>query len=693
MNTPVVIIDDVHEEVAAIEEAIGKEDGFSCVYGDWQADKGKILDTIQKNLHSVVLLDIFFHGEEKGENIYREIKEINPVTPILILTTNSDFPIFKKYSDMGAINYVNKNEGVTKIINLLRYVAEEGVKHHEEFERIERSYFKHPERAIYGLKILLAQYKNRAAYKRHNELLKKYSERPFSQYLIPITEILVMMKQNSRFIHNEDPFDQQNLADMAFVHLHLGEIAEAIELFKSVFRNPNTSTSTLTQVLSRLETQYLGEYHQLPGAHWLGQQLIDEYLTDHESRLRFIDVLWDYNRDLWDEEITNWLLLVEDVWQKGHQDQLAEHVLELFSNYGIKDMSSAIAKREEKYRQRINSLCETVLNYATRMEAVQNEFGFYTEGFLSLCAVIFEEKKFEEISEKDNQYYYGLLEDIFLMLLNEHIPGGISQICGIFAKLRTTDIDKIQNILNEIQEHQPTEWKKSFEGFFEHLRKTDPEQLRLLVSNNQKHLLNTFEVPSLIDIGVILAEQSNASSLVGIFLERASQKMLERVTSEKDLFEPRAIIEKLKRTETDANIWKPLEDKLNALILRYGRPLKIWDGKKIAILGGHPNEEEKLIKRLKDEFGGDYKWFSAYSQDIKQAQRLTESLQNNNSFEKVIIITGQANHDATVMVNEKIRQINKYASADIIEPYMVPENFTNAGSVANYILKKVESEF
>lgn len=684
MKTPVLIIDDVHEEVVAIEEAIGNEEGFSCIYADW-ADKGEtILETIRQNLHSVVLLDIFFRGIEEGENIYRAIKEVNPYIPILILTNNDDFPVFKKYSDMGAINYIYKNESVTRIINLIKYAAEEGVKYHEEFEQIERSYLVKPERAIYDLKLLLKKYKNRAAYKRQNELLKKYLERPFSQYRLPITEILFMIKQNSQFIHNEDPYDQQNLADMAFVHLHLGENAEALELFKSVFRNPNTSSVTIKQLISWVETQYLGENNQPPTAEWLGQQLIDNYPTNHESHLHFIDVLWDYNRNYWDEEVANWLLLVFDSWEQDNQNKLAENVIELFSNFGVRDIKAAISKLESIKSNKIYSLCEDVFGHAVNMENVRNEVGFYAEGLLSLSKFIFEEKHFEELSEDDNNRYYSLLENFLLMLLDDPVPGAITWGCGLLAKLRTTDVDKIQNILNEIQDHQPKAWRSAFESFFEYLRQTQPERLQHLVSNNQSHLLNILEPLSLIEISNILNEQPNVSSLSNVLYSKAVEKMFGGVISNKDLSIPEAIIETLKKSGTETHVWEPLEKRYKELIIEFAKMPKVWDGKRISIMGGKPERENSYKQKLENAFGGSYKWYHPSKEN--ELHSLANSIKSGG-VDILIYITGWGSHSPKNIVMPVIESQSNYKK---ISHYVVPTDKVGSDEVRDFINEELK---
>lgn len=678
LTTHVAIIDDAREEIAYVYDALELENRLSPIYGDWtkEDEKQALLDIIIHQANCVVLLDIFFHGEEKGLEIYQSIKQHRSDVPVLILTTRGDYETFKRYREI-AFSYITKGEPVNNIINRIKLATEEGAKYHAEFTRLAQLFVSEPEEAIYGIRELFQKYSNVAAYKRHNELLKKYLERPFSQYRIPLTEILSLMRQNCLAIQKEDPADRENLADLAIVYLHTGEKNEATKALKTIFAELSLSSATTNEIISWLEREHLRQFGSSPSAEWLSRQVIGNYATNHEGHLHFLEILRKYNDGLWEAGVVNWFQWIAKTWDRGDKKALAELTLDCFLLFGGKALWAVVDRQDADTKDRMVWLSEEVFRLAV------HDIDIYNLGLVSLCKFVFDIRDFGVASELDNQLSYALLEEFLLGLygLDEPLNGAVALVCELMARLRFSDVNKIHDVLRSIQTEHTALWWEAFQGFVAHLRQTHPEKLQDLIQRNIDYLLGTLKPDSLYWLGSVLDEAGGPPADSEPFYNRALELVLSRAKSENDLLEARAMIDTLKRNKIHSPNY--LEDKFRSRIAEIQRPLKLWDGKRIAVMGGKPDREIAYKEKLEKAFGGQYEWYHP-NQD-RSLKRLASSVRSGG-VDIVIYITGWGSHMPNDMVVPTIEEINKYsAGSHLINLIRVPREKTGAGEVVQFI--------
>lgn len=686
MNTYVAIIDDTREEIAYVYDALEREHDLSPIYGDWTKgeDRQALIDTIFREPKCVVLLDIYFHGEEKGFEIYDTIMKKRADVPVLILTTREDYETFRRYNEIGAFDYITKGEPVNTVINRIRFASEDGTKYFDQFMRLVQSFSSEPEEAIYQIKQLFPQYANLTAYKRHNELLRKYLQRPFSEYLIPLTEVLSLMRENCFAIQKEDPADHHNLAELAILYLHFGETDAAVGILRTILPKLNPTAEITGEILNWLEKDHFRRYRNQLSAEELGRILIDDYETNYEGHLQLVDILRRRRHRLFEQAAAGLLSLMAEAWSVDREKILSRVTLEYFLRFGKEDPEKLIAKQDPSCQQRLAQFFKAVFAYSIRDEEL------YNTGLTSLCKFLFDAFNFGKASDHDNELSYSLLDEFLVGLYGAELQldGAVTLVCELMGSLRLSDVKKMQSVLESIRSEHPSHWWEALQGFISHLRQTNSAKLRELICNNESYLLSILDPDSLTWIGNILDETLAPSTESQVFYVKSLELLLLQSQTENDLLEARSRVDILRRN--GINIPAELEERFRGRITEIQRPLKLWDGQRVAVMGGRPDRELAYKEKLERAFGGQYEWFD--SNEDKSLKRLSSSIQSGG-VNIVIYITGWGSHKANDIVVPVVEQANKYSdSAQRVKLIRIPKERTGAGEVVDFIEQQVRKE-
>jgi len=685
MNTNVVIIDDVRSDVAILEIALASEPEFSVAYTPWTDpdEIERILESIKREQSSVILLDVFFDGQEKGDKIYRLLKEANNNAQVIVLSVREDFETQKKYINLGAYDYVIKDSSpgvIRNVIAGIKLAGDKGVQYLAEFEAIDQLYNNEPEHALSQFEALFKRgFNNLNCSKQYTARLKAYLGRSFDRTEFPIATLFEMMLANCQRIEAADPSDFENLMDMAALYLHRGEEGKAVQVFRKLLFGSEASSSVTNKLFSWMENVYYSQTLALADVAWLRTKLIDQKNQDEQRIL--ITALRDYKQNLWTDALLGWFEVLDDMWNQGDKEQTAKLVVWLLSEYGAKDILEAINKTDKKFRERIIQLCNRV---SLNMSALS------ITGRLSLFELVLDHKNLLQLTEAENQTYYDLLEELLLEALDSEASslGETRKIYELMGRLRLTSTGRILGFLNEIKSAQPLDWYKRFKSFVDYLSSTgDVDGLQKLIDENRKHLFKTTTPDSLMEIGKILDQASPSPTSLDFYREAASKqtRLAESSQSMDELDAAHRTVLMLK--DRGYSDWKGLERDLTRIRMRLQKSLKALDGKKIAVFGGHPDRKNDLPVILENEFGGKYSWYDAT--DEKDAHKLANALQHG-SFDTVIFISGYASHSASGIVTSKISVINGYAGGgEAIRLITIPKDQKGAPAVANAVKERL----
>ncbi|MBI3519151.1 MAG: response regulator [Bacteroidetes bacterium] len=112
------IVDDNRSMVVALKQYLQSRFGLDLNISTFY-DGESCLEKIDKNTH-IVILDHFLNGKN-GLEVLKEIKEINPKTEVIMLTSNEDISLAIQSFRSGAIDYVIKGPSSWKKITKLVY--------------------------------------------------------------------------------------------------------------------------------------------------------------------------------------------------------------------------------------------------------------------------------------------------------------------------------------------------------------------------------------------------------------------------------------------------------------------------------------------------------------------------------------------------------------------------------------------
>ncbi len=116
----IFIVDDNKLMLTALKQYLENRFGSNISITTF-SDGESCLDKVNGETH-IVILDYFLNGEN-GLNILKSIKDINPDTEVIMLSSNEDIAIAIDTFHAGAKDYVIKGKGAwKKIINIVEYI-------------------------------------------------------------------------------------------------------------------------------------------------------------------------------------------------------------------------------------------------------------------------------------------------------------------------------------------------------------------------------------------------------------------------------------------------------------------------------------------------------------------------------------------------------------------------------------------
>ena len=119
----VLIVDD-HVVVRDGVKRIVTEQLGNCVFGEAQSSH-EALDLAKESKWDVIVLDITLGGTNGIETL-KELKQISPRTPVLILTMHSEEQYARRAFKAGAAGYITKDVSRSELSKALKRVIEGG---------------------------------------------------------------------------------------------------------------------------------------------------------------------------------------------------------------------------------------------------------------------------------------------------------------------------------------------------------------------------------------------------------------------------------------------------------------------------------------------------------------------------------------------------------------------------------------
>jgi len=126
------LINEIPNKIGLLERAVLQ---FEL---EWVKTYESALETISQNRHDVILLD-YELGAHSGLDILRETVEQEYQTPTIIFTASNSYAIDMAASELGAANYLNKDEVSSRILERsIRYAVTSAVKHRQNINLLQQ---------------------------------------------------------------------------------------------------------------------------------------------------------------------------------------------------------------------------------------------------------------------------------------------------------------------------------------------------------------------------------------------------------------------------------------------------------------------------------------------------------------------------------------------------------------------------
>jgi NarL family two-component system response regulator LiaR len=116
----VLIVDDHQVVRQGLRFMLEQEDGIEVVADC--ADGPGAIEAVRRLLPTVVLLDLFLPGQD-GISVLTQIKQEQPATEVLMLTSSTDDEHLLAALRAGALAYLRKTAGVEQIVGSVRAAA------------------------------------------------------------------------------------------------------------------------------------------------------------------------------------------------------------------------------------------------------------------------------------------------------------------------------------------------------------------------------------------------------------------------------------------------------------------------------------------------------------------------------------------------------------------------------------------
>ena len=113
----VLIIEDEIRTAEPVQTALK----FNGISADIAADGQQGIDMFKKTDYDLVLLDLKMPGMS-GEDVLKQIREIDPFVDVIIYTNYSEFADIKKLTNIGIDGYINKgpNAELGELVNTIK---------------------------------------------------------------------------------------------------------------------------------------------------------------------------------------------------------------------------------------------------------------------------------------------------------------------------------------------------------------------------------------------------------------------------------------------------------------------------------------------------------------------------------------------------------------------------------------------
>ncbi len=119
----IMLIDDNESIIKVIKEVI-ESAGYECI--DF-LDPKKAIETFKVSRIDVVLTDLKMPGMS-GLEVLQEVKNLSPLTPVIIMTGYADEDSIIDALNMGAIRFYRKPLNIKDLISFLSKIEKNGLK-------------------------------------------------------------------------------------------------------------------------------------------------------------------------------------------------------------------------------------------------------------------------------------------------------------------------------------------------------------------------------------------------------------------------------------------------------------------------------------------------------------------------------------------------------------------------------------
>ena len=132
MNTKVCLVDDEQDFVEALAERLEVRDFDVTV----ALDGDQALEVLRNQDVDVVVLDVVMPGKD-GIEVLREIKQINPLVEVIMLTGHATVDVAIEGMKVGALDFLMKPTDTTDLIAKITAAHQKKASHEERIRQAE----------------------------------------------------------------------------------------------------------------------------------------------------------------------------------------------------------------------------------------------------------------------------------------------------------------------------------------------------------------------------------------------------------------------------------------------------------------------------------------------------------------------------------------------------------------------------
>lgn len=690
----VAIIDDNYREIEPIFEII-KSDiaNYSCKYFDG-TNPEEINAWVKTQLNPVVMLDLFFNGDELGENIFAGIKKASKTIPVFIFTSITDLRTEQKYKDLGCYDYIVKNRVQKKdaqiLLERIRRACEAGSRFNEAFERCRKLWLSDQRGAILSLNDLLnseGQQNLMALYELH-DWIKGYLKKDLEELSIGLPIALSMLEQNCskiEAIQKDIPIDI--ILDKILSQIHLGKRTEASASLKEIV-GLITHASQGKRFLGSLATLCSDD---LSPERMIGIIDMSPATDGYESILEW---MYHYNKVLWNEAVTAYF----SFWQKTENTN-SERIIALFDD----DLYAQI-KEADLFKYHSAGVIKFIFDmFAAEIKRVQEQETVDLSCLYNCSRLLFEGAPLDSALPSDRDEVCDTLNSFAGLLYLKGEPAQwIDFVDNKIAKIGSTRENVINDVLTR-PGREPEQKRSLLYQIIRNLLNSNMKELAIKILNEQEHIIcdltsdkvfgqtrvNSLGGVQLYRFGELLSEAREyevasrymSHSVEGLFTD-LSRPELQKQKNDILLYIQQAL-KKLKEMGVDIASYEEEYKKLSSENIRLLLPL---DGKRCAIAGGHL-DIGKNLDTLKERLGGDFIYYGTNVTDIK---RMVNSIRSGG-VDMVIYITGYSGHDVGFTFLDELTEYNK-RQLNKVELIQLPTTVKNISGIINELKTRMAKE-